>query len=950
MPQKRASADFLSAVSHWVLLVLALLTWWQTSALPNAICAAQPEQLDFARDIQPILNEHCLDCHSGESAEAGLALDSQLEALRGGDSGEAAIVPGEALNSYLIQRVMTDDEAERMPPDGEPLSAEHIEMLQRWINDESTWTDARQQLGQETLTHWSFQPLARPPLPGGGAQAASLQPVDAFVWQSLRAQSLDFSPPAERRRLVRRLYLVMHGVPPTLSQVENFVTDQRPDAWERLIEEVLSSPRYGERWGNFWLDLVRFGETTGFETNRERPHAWRYRDWVIKAFNEDKPYNEFILEQLAGDALGAPLGTGFLVAGPNDIVKGRDKLLGLMQREDELADILNTTGTAFLGLTVGCARCHNHKFDPISQTDYYSLQAVFAGVNHGDRQLAAEERGGDKLSQITSEIAELETALAEYRRQPQQAQVAAADGSPPPVARPAVNAKLNDEFLQPVMAKHIRFTISATNASQPCLDELEIFSRGENVALATAGATPSSGGDFEHPFHKLEHINDGRFGNARSWIAAQDSGGWVQISLPAPKQIDHIRWARDREGNFADRVAVDYKIEVSLDGQQWQLVASDDDRHPPGTPPEQISDYVIADAAEAARERLRKQLARLTGLRRERDDLTRPITAYVGTFSQPGPTHRLYRGEPTAPRETVLPAAISSLSDLQLPADTPERERRLAVARWIAADDNPLTPRVLVNRLWQHHFGTGIVDTPSDFGTNGTPPSHPELLDWLAAEFVASGWSLKHIHRLLLRSRTWQQDSRPRESAIAVDAASRLLWRFPPRRLEAEAIRDSILAVTDKLRVDVGGPGFSAFEVEQENVRHYFPKKSFGPADWRRMVYMTKVRQERDAVFGVFDCPDFNQVVPKRSRSTTPLQALNLLNSNFVLQQATFFVDRLAAMSTDDAQRVRLAYQFCCSREPENHEVESALKFIAATNWTQFARAMLNANEFVFIP
>lgn len=949
MPQKRASADLPSVVSQWVLLVLTTLTWLLTSSLPNAIYAAQSEQLDFARDIQPILTEHCLDCHSGESAEAGLGLDSQLEALRGGDSGEAAVVPGEALNSYLIKRVMTDDEAERMPPDGDPLSAAQIEILQRWINDESTWTAARQQLGQETLSHWSFQPLVRPAPP-----AVDAQPVDAFVEQRLRAQSLDFSPPGERRRLVRRLYLVMHGVPPTLSQVENFVNDQRPDAWERLIEEVLSSSRYGERWGNFWLDLVRFGETTGFETNRERPHAWRYRDWVIKAFNEDKPYNQFILEQLAGDALGAPLGTGFLVAGPNDIVKGQDKLLGLMQREDELADILNTTGTAFLGLTVGCARCHNHKFDPISQTDYYSLQAVFAGVNHGDRQLAAEERGGEKLSQINGEIAELETALAAYRRQPQRAQVAAADGSPPPVVRSAVNAKLNDEFLQPVMAKHIRFTILATNASQPCLDELEIFSRGENVALATAGANASSGGDFEHSLHKLEHINDGRFGNARSWIAAQDSGGWVQISLPAPKQIDHIRWARDREGNFADRVAVDYKIEVSLDGQQWQVVASDDDRHPLGTPPkqisEQISEYVIADAPVAARERLQTQLARLIGLRQERDDLTRPITAYVGTFSQPGPTHRLYRGEPTAPRETVPPAAISALSNLRLAADTPERERRLAVARWIAADDNPLTPRVLVNRLWQHHFGTGIVDTPSDFGTNGTPPSHPELLDWLAAEFVASGWSLKHIHRLLLRSRTWQQDSRPRESAMAVDAASRLLWRFPPRRLEAEAIRDSILAVTDKLRTDVGGPGFSAFEVEQENVRHYFPKQSFGPADWRRMVYMTKVRQERDAVFGVFDCPDFNQVVPKRSRSTTPLQALNLLNSNFVLQQATFFVDRLAAMTADDVQRVRLAYQLCCSREPENHEVESALKFIAATDWTQFARAILNANEFVFIP
>jgi len=285
-----------------------------------------------------------------------------------------------------------------------------------------------------------------------------------------------------------------------------------------------------------------------------------------------------------------------------------------------------------------------------------------------------------------------------------------------------------------------------------------------------------------------------------------------------------------------------------------------------------------------------------------------------------------------------------------LAPDAPEQQRRLAIAQWIASDKNPLTARVIANRLWQFHFGTGIVDTPSDFGQNGSAPTHPELLDWLATELVRHDWSLKHLQRTILLSDTWQQDSRPREDALAIDADSRLLWRFPPRRVEGEGIRDCILAVTGKLDLTMGGPGFSAFEIQKENVRHYFPKKSYGPGDWRRMVYMTRVRQERDSVFGVFDCPDNSQVTPKRSRSTTPLQALNLLNSTFVTQQAGFLVERLESERTEPDERIARAWELCFGRLPTPDEVAAATDFIDRTNWTQFARAMLNANEFVFIP
>jgi hypothetical protein len=320
-------------------------------------------------------------------------------------------------------------------------------------------------------------------------------------------------------------------------------------------------------------------------------------------------------------------------------------------------------------------------------------------------------------------------------------------------------------------------------------------------------------------------------------------------------------------------------------------------------------------------------------------------------FQQPGPTFRLFRGEPSQPREAVAPNTVAVLGSLKISEATPEAERRLALARWVGSKDNPLTARVAVNRVWQFHFGQGLVSTPSDFGMAGARPSHPELLDWLAAELVDSGWSLKHLHRLILNSFTFQQSGRPRPEALAADGATETWWRFPPRRLEAEAIRDSILSVTGALDRRMHGPGFSGFEVELENVRHYFPKKQYGPADWRRMVYMNKVRLEKESVFGIFDCPDAATSVPRRGRSTTPLQALNLLNSPFILQQCELLSARLKRECGDDPPRmVARAYALCFGRAPDPEETAEALAFVTEAGWESFCRAMLNSNEFVFIP
>lgn len=893
-------------------------------ALANAV--------DFEKSIEPIFQERCIECHGREKQKGQLRLDKRWGLLKGGNSGEAAVIPGNAADSFLIKLVSHNEPDLEMPPKGTPLSPDEIERIKKWIDDGAKTPE---RLGGDVekieLTHWSFIPPKR---------EKSNQTIDDFVRKKLTAANLALSKKADRRTLIRRLYLVMHGLPPSPDEVEDFTRDERPDAWERLIDDVLASPRYGERWATHWLDIARYGDTNGFETNRERPNAWPFRDWVIESFNSDKPYDQFVRQQIAGDATGADIGTGFLVAGPFDTVKGQDPKLRQTQRMNELDDMINTTGTAFLGLTLGCARCHNHKFDPVTQADYYSMQAVFAGVQHAERALPLPVLTKEKIAVFEKDMNKLLTKLKPY------------ETPVDPNSKPPVNFKENIESFEPVLTKVVRFTIEKSNGAPACIDEIEVFdSKNKNVALASRGAKATSNGDFVHPLHKLEQINDGKFGNANSWISGKNSDGWVQIELAEPTKIHSIKWGRDRLGKYKDRLAIGYRIEASAtsDGD-LKSISSSATRKPFSG---KKADEPVYDFTRLGPEKTTfgKELKkRFDNAAAEIKTLSASTKIYAGSFNQPGPTHRLYRGEPDAKREEVSPNAIAVFTTLDLEKSDPEQKRRVLLANWIASPDNPLTARVIANRIWQFHFGAAIVDTPSDFGKNGNLPSHPELLDWLALELVGDGWSLKKLHRKILLSETWQQDSRPDETAIGVDATSRFLWRFPPRRLEAEGIRDSILAVTGSLDLKKsGGPGFSPFEVEMENVRHYHPKKVYGPEDWRRMIYMQKVRQERDSVFGVFDCPDASQAVPKRSRSTTPLQALNLLNSSFVMQQADVFAKSLKAEHESIKSQVEAAYQRCFGRSASASDIESASEFIEAEGLTQFARAMLNANEFVFL-
>jgi hypothetical protein len=962
-------------------------------------------------------------------------------------------------------------------------------------------------------THWSFRPIERPSVPVLDDSAAN--PIDAFIQARLQEKGLEASPEADRRTLVRRLHLVALGLPPSVDEIEAFVNDGRADAWARLVDGVLSSPRYGERWTQHWIDIVRYAESDGFEGNPLRKDAWHFRDYLIESFNTDKPYDRFVQEQIAGDAMHAGVATGYLVAGGYDNVKSGDIVLTLTQRQDELADMINTTGTAFLGLTLGCARCHDHKFDPVTQKDYYSIQAVFAGVRHGRRRVSPTDYVRERIRELDAGISRFWKELGDYlpASEPgtyvfldegsvwsgrgvvhyQTAEDMAysnppednapedsatvhvpadlssgrycrwrADGNEPVIAyRPLVrgrhelllswaaskthadgparyvldrdgsaqttedqkvlltvdqveladgtraagddvvwsglrtagvhdlepesavllyaavpgarvtsdvlvcrsaphgdqsttrvrrrlNTRRNVEVFEPVKAQSVRLTLLDCNDGDDSvvIDELEVFSGDRNVALASNGGVPSS---TEPPsnsdFHKTEFINDGRYGNDFSWSSWGVKTGWVQVDFPEPQTIERVEWGRSRRfQSHRDRVPTRYRVEVALENGPWKLVANSRNRLPyfgsprqpeldpnqlPGVARKQWDELLVAQKSEKA----------------IRDGLS-----YVGKFENPAPTHVLNRGDPMQPLDEVPPGAITSLRSPLLAPNTPEQQRRVELARWITRDDNPLAARVMVNRIWQHVFGIGIVGTPSDFGSAGTPPTHPRLLDWLATELRRSGWSLKHVHRTMLTSRTFRQDSRPREKALAMDGDSRFLWRFPPRRLEGEAIRDSILTATGVIDYGMGGPGFSGHDVQIKVDIDFLPKEVYGPEDFRRMIYMTRIRQEAEPVFGLFDCPDNTQVAASRGRSTTPLQAFNLANSSFTVQQSKLMAERLERSRSNPRDGAEYAYWLAFGRPAESEEIDAAVEFADQYGLWMLCRALFNANEFLLIP
>ncbi|NBR86089.1 MAG: DUF1553 domain-containing protein [Proteobacteria bacterium] len=971
-------------LNQFFLCALAVAAFAPVSARGAAPTAATARSTDFTREIRPIFEAKCYSCHGPDKQKGQLRLDRKTDALKGGDSHAPDIIPGNSSASPLIRFVSGLDKELVMPPKGERLTAEEISRLRAWIDQGAIWPEDG---SGTTAKHWAWQPVKRPPVPAFRNPKSEIRnPIDAFLTTKLAEQGLAFSPPADPRTLIRRLYFTTIGLPPTPEEVTAFEREfiQHPAASvQQLVEKLLASPHFGERWGRHWLDVVRFAESNGFETNGARKNAWPYRDWVIRAFNSDMPYDRFIAEQLAGDTLGADEATGFIVGGATDVVKSPDPVLTANQRADELNDFAATTASAFLGLTLHCARCHNHKFDPISMTDYYAVVACFAGVRHGERPVKPAN-----YDELNAKAATLKTQLANVMHQLERFEPRARPGTNASAnLRPPVTRGLNLERFSPVAAKFLRFTISETTQLEPCIDELEAFSveaTPRNVALASTGAKATASGTYpNNPYHKLEHINDGLYGNERSWISNERGKGWVQIEFAKTETIDRVTWSRDRDNvpRYNDRLATRYRIEVSTNGTAWQTVATSDDRQPFSTKAPTGITYSAEGLPPAEAAKLAELLAAKKKFEEEIAATTTFPLIYAGRFGQPADTFRMHRGDPMQPREKVAPGGLAEFGPkLTLGETAPDAERRLALARWLGSPENPLTARVIVNRLWHYHFGTGLVDTPSDFGLNGGRPSHPELLDWLASELVANGWKLKPIHRLILTSAAFAQSGKvignevighqagrggagqraatkslitnhsSMTRAQSVDSSNRLLWHYPARRMEAEPLRDAMLAVSGKLDRTMGGPGFDLFEPNSNYVKVYNSRAAFGPPEFRRMIYQSKPRTELDNTFGVFDCPDAGQVAPKRTSSTTPLQALNLLNSPFAVQQAAAFAERVEreAGETVDAQ-VKRAFQLIFTREPAEAELVASAGLVKAHGLSALCRALFNTSEFLTV-
>ena len=915
---------------------------------------------DFVRDIRPLLERSCLGCHSGEEAKSGLRLDIRAEAFRGGDGHGPAIVPGKAAESVLVRFSRGDEPQMQMPPadaNVPRLSPDEVAILAAWIDAGALWPEGIDRASLvDRRDHWAFQGVVRPAAPEVRDEAWPRNDIDRFILARLEAEGLFPAPEADRGQWLRRVTLDLTGLPPTPEEIDAFLADEAPGAHERVVDRLLASPRHGERMAQHWLDVVRYADTHGYEVNTERANAWPYRDWVVAAFNADMPYDTFVRRQLAGDADRDDAATGFLVTAavllPGQI--GADDVSKRLARQDALNDILINTGESFLGLSIGCARCHDHKFDPLSLRDYHALQAVFTGVTYEDRELRSAEADARR-----AEIASHRGALAALDAARTARAPLVGHGSP----RPSVSPRLNVDRIASRRATRVRFTILATNSLEPCIDELEVFdTEGHNVALASAGATVMSSGDNVAPGrHELPFVHDGLEGNERSWMSNTTGSGWVEITFATPATVDRIVWARDRKGVYADRTAIQYRIELAdgADAPLEQVADASDRQALSAAAPAPASGSALADGLtgedrlalatiDAERERLTARIAALD----------RGLTVFAGRFSAPEPARVLHRGDPEQPGDEVGPRSPLTFDDrlppLTLPADAPEQARRLGLAEWIVHPANPLAARVIANRVWQWHFGTGLVETSSDFGRSGASPSHPELLDWLAAELVADGWSLKNLHRSIVLSATYRQGDAMTAEGLAEDSGNRLLWRYPSRRLEAEGIRDSMLAVSGLLDPSMGGRGFDLFR-SRGGLDGFPPVETFSGDGLKRMIYAHKVRMEKESVFGVFDCPDAGQTMARRRQSTTPIQALNLINSPFTIQVAEAFaagVERDTA--TGDGSRVERqatqAVQLALGRAPTPEELTDSVALVSDYSLVALCRLLLNTGDFVTIP
>jgi hypothetical protein len=983
------------------------------SAAGAPLCAvgAEPKGREFDSTIAPILARRCLDCHSGSDPKGKLNLAQQASALRGGKSGPA-IVRGKPDESLLWEKI----DADEMPPKS-PLSSVEKAVLRNWLEAGAAWgTDPIDAFQVSTDRRagrdwWSLQPVRRPKPPEVRSSGWLRGPIDAFVLQKLEVIGLSPAPLAEKRQLARRLSFDLTGLPPRPEEIDAFLNDRSPDAYERLVDRYLASPQYGVRWARWWLDLARYGESNGFEYDEFRPAAWRYRDWVVDGLNCDVPYDEFAQLQLAGDVLqpntpGAIEATGFLVAGPYD-TPGQNQQSQAMKavvRSDELEDMIGTVCQTFLGLTVNCARCHDHKFDPVRQVEYYRLASALSGVRHGERTLAAADRKTivlqKRIGELLAEVAAIEAPtrariLTQHRgqAQPSLKPLAAWDferGLDDLVGSLKVtlqgDAALTSDGLQ--LDGKTGYAISRPLQRELRAKTIEAWVRLANLEQRGGGVISISARDGSL-FDAIV------FGEREPgiWMAGSDNfRRYRSVSANAEREaatrIVHVAITYSGDGMI--RVfregrpnGTAYKSTGPLAFPAGETQVLFGVRHLPAGGNRMLAGTIIRArlydraldereiAASAAafpvdqviaaalpRESRVKRAAIMAEIERLRSALAaRTSRAYAVTPKDSGAMRVQVRGNPNQPGEIVAAGGVGAIAapgaDFGLPADAPEAQRRARLASWISGQQNPLFARVVVNRLWRAHFGAGLVDTPSDLGFNGGTPSHPELLDWLASETAAQGWSFKAMHRMIVTSAAYRQSSRLDAAAIAKDAGDRLLWRKAPTRLEAEMVRDAMLSVSGMLDVKLGGPSFRDHEIAQAEGTPAILYTAVGPdaaGHNRRTLFRAWARGGRSAFLDAFDCPDPSTTAPRRSVTTTPLQALSLMNNALVLYLSDAFAARLAREAGADVDRqIERAYRLAFGRAPELTERERAAAVIERHGAATLARAIFNSNEFVYL-
>ncbi len=985
---------------------------------PFGLCAQSPQEI-FDQRVAPIFAGHCLECHNATAFKGKLDLSQRKPAQKGGESG-IAIVPKALRKSLLWERISNDE----MPPK-HPLSKEEKQTLKTWIETGANWgTDpidpfrytSRKRAGYDW---WALQAISSKP-PKILHESFGRNPIDAFILAGLKEKNLSPSSEASRRVLIRRLSFDFCGLPPTPLEVESFLSDQTPDAYERLVDRFLSSPRFGERWARHWLDLARFGESQGFERDKLRTNSWRYRDWVIDALNDDLPYDEFARRQLAGDVLfpkeaKAKIATGFLVAGAYDEV-GQSQQSAAMKavvRQDELEDVISVVGQTFLGLTINCARCHDHKFDPITQKEYYQFAAALAGVRHGQPKVASQEittQSQSGAEGLSAAIRHLESEIQQIE-QPIRKQILASRSTQKPEAvkrpKPIVDWEFNGDLKDSAGGLHGQAVGNARVqkgwllldgqsyvATKPLPQDLT--EKTLEAWVTVFGLDQRGGGVIGVQTLDGKTFDAIVFGERepKRWMAGSNFFARTQSFFgPAeteaqPKRV-HIAMTYSKEGVITcyrngQLYGKPYKSQgpVTFKAGQSQVVFGL--RHSPAgrgkfftgsidrarlydralsakeiatsagalfqsVTPGEISDR-LTPAEKQHLADIQFEMAQL----RSQQIRYQEQSVYAVAPRQPSPTHLLARGNTTQPQDVVRANGIASLHTLKaefgLTPDAPEADRRKHLARWITHPENPLFARAIVNRLWQHHFGTGLVPTPSDLGFNGARPSHPELLDFLAGELIRNHWSLKTVHRLIVTSATYRQSSRLEESKHQTDADNRLLWRKSPRRLEAEALRDAMLSVSGQLNEKMHGPGYQDFRTFTANSQFYVMLDPVGNAFNRRSLYRTWVRSGRSGFLDVFDCPDPSAKAPNRPVTTTPLQALSLLNNSFAMRMADQFANRvLSEVGTKTTRQIERIYELAYARTPNDQEQNAAVSFVQSHGLSAFCRVVLNSNEFLYV-